>query len=105
MNILVKVVFPVDSGNAAVADPGFGATIQKIFADQKAEAVYFHPSGGQRAISYVSDVSDGSRIPSLVEPWWLRFRADVTLTTVLTPKEMEKAASGMAADVKKYSRA
>ncbi len=104
MNILVKVVFPVDSGNAAIADPGFGGIIQKIFADQKAEAVYFHPSGGQRAVSYVSDVSDGSRIPSLVEPWWLRFRADVTLTPVFTPKEMEKAVPGIAADVSKYYR-
>jgi hypothetical protein len=104
MNILVSVVFPVDSGNAAVADHGFGGIIQKIFADQKAESVYFHPSDGQRAISYVSDVSDGSRLPSLVEPWWLRFRADVTLTPVFTPAEMEKAVPGIVADVKKYYR-
>jgi hypothetical protein len=71
----------------------------------EAEAVHFGPIEGQRGFIYVTDLPDGSRIASVVEPWWLRLGADVTLAPVFNREEMQKAAPSIAATVAKYQTA
>jgi hypothetical protein len=102
MHVLVTVRFPLDAGNELISNPGFSKDLQEILASHQATSVYFTPSSGQRGLFYVTDVPDGSHIPAITEPWWLRTHADVTMTPVFTPDEMAKAAPGIAAAVSKY---
>ena len=37
------------------------------------------------------DLPDPSRIPSLAEPWFLSFNADVEFRVVMTPEELGRA--------------
>ena len=71
MRILIETEIPTEAGNNFVKNPSFGEKLQAIFQEQKAEAVYFHPRNGQRGITYVAQISDGSKIPWLLEPWWV----------------------------------
>jgi hypothetical protein len=102
MRFVVTVRMPVEAGDAFVSDPEFPHVIEGILADQKAEAVYFMPVDGQRGILYVTDVPDGSYIPSVVEPWWLRLKADVRVAPAFTREEMQKAGPRIGALVARY---
>jgi hypothetical protein len=102
MRLLVSVRLPAEKGNDFVANPEFVKKIEEILSAHKAEAVYFMPKDGQRSFFYVADVADGSRIPSIVEPWWMMSGADVTLQPVFSREEMQKAGPDIAAAAKKY---
>ncbi len=58
-------------------DGSAGARIQKIIGDTKPEAVYFTEYGGQRGAIMIVNVEDASKLPSISEPWFLGFDADV----------------------------
>ena len=48
MRVLLKVTFPVESGNEAVANGTLSQTVQSIVAEQKPEAVYFFAQDGKQ---------------------------------------------------------
>ena len=102
MRFLVTVRFPGEAGNNLVADPEFGSVIEDIVSEQRAEAVYFGPLEGQRAVFYVTDLREGSQIPAILEPWWLRTKAEVTVTPVFNRDEMKRASSDISNAVKRY---
>ncbi len=57
----------------------------------KPEAVYFTEQEGQRSVILIVDLPDPSKVPSLAEPWFLAFNADVEFHIVMTPEELQKA--------------
>jgi len=65
--------------------------LRRILEDIKPEAVYFTEQNGQRGAILILDVADPSKIPSVCEPWFLAFNADVELRIVMTPEELRKA--------------
>ena len=103
MRFLVTLDIDTKSGNALVTNPTFGEKLQSIFQEQKAEAVYFHPRNGNRGITYVAQITDGSKIPWLLEPWWVIGASRVEATPCFTPPEMAKAMPDVAALAKKYA--
>ena len=103
MRFLVTVRMPVEAGNAFIRDPKFGDKIKEILTAQKAEVAYFAATGGQRTCIYVIDMPEASKVPSVVEPWWLMVKADVELTPVMGADDLAKAGPDIAAAVKKYS--
>ena len=102
MRVMLKIEFPVESGNAAMKDASMPATITAILEEQKPEAVYFFDSNGKRAAIMIVEVSKGSDIPRMVEPWFLAFRASVELHPVMTLQELQEAGPSIAATVTKY---
>ena len=77
MRYLVRLRFPVDSGNAALRDPQFGAKLQQFLSDIKAEAAYFTAVDGQRGGYIVVNFDDASKIPAIAEPLFLWLKADI----------------------------
>jgi len=70
----------------ALADP-----LQEIIEAIKPEAVYFTEHNGSRGATLVVDVKQASDIPSLAEPWFLTFDADVDFRIAMTPEDLGRS--------------
>jgi hypothetical protein len=91
MKILQIVTFPHKEFNALVRDGSVGAKINRILETIKPESVYFTEHNGKRGAILLLDVPDPSRIPTLSEPWFLVFNADVHFQVAMTPIDLKNA--------------
>ena len=88
MRILLNVTIPHEDFNAAVRDGTAGSKLKRILDDLKPEAAYFTEHHGQRGVVLIVDLPDPSKIPSLAEPWFLTFRANVEFKMIMSPAEL-----------------
>jgi len=102
MRFLMKVSFPVESGNAAARKDGF-KSIQSILQKQNPEAVYFLAENGRRTGLLILNLEDASQIPEYAEPWFLAFNADIHLSPVMVPSDLQKAGPAIEEAVKSYA--
>jgi hypothetical protein len=91
MRILMHVKLPHEPFNTAVRKGTVGDTMQRILGELKPEAVYFTEYDGKRGAILIVDLADASKLPSLAEPWFLSFNADVTFHAVMSPDELGRA--------------
>jgi hypothetical protein len=91
MRVVLHVKIPHEPFNTAVRKGTAGDRIQQILAEIKPEAAYFTEYEGRRGAILVVDVADASKIPSLAEPFFLSFNADVEFHVTMTPEELGKA--------------
>ncbi len=90
MRMLMIVTVPHHKFNAAVKDGSAGARLGKILEAIKPESVYFTELCGKRTAVIVVDLPDASKIPSLAEPWFLTFEADVQFHPAMTPEDLKR---------------
>jgi hypothetical protein len=91
MRMLIHAKFPHEPFNTLVRSGKAGEVIQKVLAEIKPEAVYFTEYGGRRGSIFIVDISEASRIPSIAEPLFLNFNADVEFHPVMVPDELTRA--------------
>ncbi len=91
MRMLMNIIFPLEPFNSAVRDGTVGSKMKAILDQIKPEAVYFTEQNGQRGGILVVDVKDSSEIPSLAEPWYLTFEADVEFRVAMNPEDLARA--------------
>jgi hypothetical protein len=91
MKTIMIVSLPHQKFNAAVKDGTAGAKLKKLMDAIKPEAAYFTELCGKRTGILVVNLSDASQIPSLAEPWFLTFEADVQFRPTMTPADLERA--------------
>ena len=91
MRFLLTAKLDTLAGNKAVEDGTMGPRIQAMMQALKPEAAYFLEDEGVRTAILIVDVADASRIPSLVEPFFLGMNARVTLRAVMTAEDLGKA--------------
>lgn len=91
MRILVHVKIPHEPFNTAVRNGSAGKTIQRILDDIKPESVNFTEYNGRRGAVMIVDVADASKIPSISEPWFLLFNADVEFHIIMSPEDLGRA--------------
>jgi hypothetical protein len=89
--MLMNVKIPHCQFNAAVKDGSAGAKLKRILDHIKPQAAYFTEQDGTRGAILVVDVSDPSQIPSLAEPWFLTFSANVEFRVVMSPEDLAKS--------------
>jgi len=87
----MTIKFPHQQFNAAVKDGTAGSKLQRILEATKPEAVYFTSVDGHRTAVLVVDLPDPSKMPTLSEPWFLTFQADVDCRVVMTPDDLKRA--------------
>ncbi len=104
MKFLVKVTLPVEKGNAAIRDGSIGEKVQRIVGETKPEAVYFTVENGQRTQYVIVDIDDVKKMPSIAEPWWLLFNADVSISPVFTLQDMEAIGPSLEDIAKKWGQ-
>jgi hypothetical protein len=91
MRILLNVKLPHQQFNAAVKDGTAGSKLNRILEATKPEAVYFTEQDGRRSAILIVDLPDPSKIPSLSEPWFLTFQADVEGHVIMTLDDLKRA--------------
>ncbi len=91
MRALLDITFPHEPFNSLVREGIAGKKIRAILDAIKPEAVYFSEYDGKRGAIIVVDVPDASQIPSISEPWFLTFQADVVFRIAMTPEDLEKS--------------
>jgi hypothetical protein len=91
--MMVRYTLPHEPFNSAVRDGSVAQKMKKILDEQKPEAAYFMAHNGRRSALLIMDLPDASRIPSLTEPWFLTFNADVEVQPVMTQQDL--GASGL----------
>jgi len=91
--MMARFTLPHEPFNSAVRDGSAGQKMKKILDAQKPEAAYFMDYHGRRCAVLILDLPDPSKIPSLAEPWFLTFNADVELHAVMTAQDL--AAAGL----------
>ncbi len=101
MRMLVQVKIPHKEFNAAVTDGSAEEKLKRILEETKPEAVYFTEYNGQRGAMMIVDLPDPSGIPSLSEPWFLSFNANVEFHIIMTPEDLGRA--GLKALGKKWA--
>jgi hypothetical protein len=103
MKFMVKVTLPVEEGNAAIRDGSMMDKFQAIFDEVKPDAVYFAAENGQRTQYLIVDLDDPAKMPSMAEPWWLSFNADVSISPVFTLEDMEAIGPALGEVAQKWS--
>jgi len=91
MRMMQIVRIPHETFNEAVRDGSVGAKNKAILEEIKPEAVYFTETNGHRGAVLIVDVKKPSEIPSLAEPWFLTFNADVEFKIVMSPEDLAKS--------------
>ena len=91
MRILLDITLPHEPFNTLVRKGVVGKKLTDILDALKPEAVYFTERDGKRGAIMIVDMADASKIPSLAEPWFLSFNADVKFHPVMTPDDLKKA--------------
>ncbi len=102
MKFLVKVTLPTENASAAMRDGSIMEKMQRIFNETKPEAAYFATENGRRTQYIVVNVDDAKPLPSIAEPWWLLFNADVDILPVFTLQDMESMGPVLEGLVKKF---
>lgn len=93
MRMMVRFTVPHEPFNSAVRDGTAAQKMKKILDEQKPEAAYFMAHNGRRCAVLIVDLPDATKIPSLAEPWFLTFNADIEVQPVMTAQDL--AASGL----------
>ncbi len=91
MRMLLNVHIPHEPFNTAVREGTAGQTIARILEETKPEAVYFTEQNGTRGAILIIDVAKPSQVPSLAEPWFLKFNADCEFRIVMGPDDLKNA--------------
>src|SRR5437762_14228369 len=102
MRCLLKVLIPVETGNAAISDGSLPKTIESILADLNPEAAYFADENGKRTGFIFFYLKDTSQIPAVVEQWFLAFNAHIVIYSVMNLTDLNKAGLSIATPVQKY---
>jgi len=103
--MLLRVSIPVDAGNAAAKAGTLGSTVEQILADLKPEAAYWYADdSGNRSGSIVFDMKDPSEIPAVAEPWFLAFKARVSLRPIMNTQDLAKAGPSIGKAAKQYGK-
>ena len=91
MRTLMKVVFPHEPFNSYVRDGSINQRLNRVIAAIDPDAVYFTELEGKRAAMLVVDVPEDAGIPTIAEPLFLQFEADVELKVAMTLEDLGRS--------------
>ncbi len=91
MKMLLTVEIPHEPFNSLVKSGKAGETIKRILESIKPEASYFTEQDGTRGGVFVVNVNEGSDIPAIAEPFFLRLQANCKFRILMSPEDLQKA--------------
>lgn len=93
MRTMMRVIIPVEPGNAAIKSGRLPQVLTETMGRMKPEAAYFTADKGTRTAYFVLDVKDQSEMPSLAEPFFMEFNASVEFMPVMNADDLKKGLS------------
>ena len=91
MRVMMIARMPHKEFNAALKDGSVGQKMNAILEDLKPESVYFTEMNGLRTAVLVVNIEKSTQIPSVAEPWFLTFNADVEFHPTMSPEDLQQA--------------
>lgn len=91
MRMLFRASCPAEPFNTLVRKGTAGKIMGKILAAIKPEASYFTEIDGHRTVILIVDLESASQIPSIAEPFFLKFNAECKFRPVMSPDDLQKA--------------
>ena len=91
MRLLMNVKIPHEPFNTLLRKGQAGEIIQEIIKELKPDSIYFTEQGGTRGAVAIVNIENESEIPSLSEPFFLKFNADCEFRVVMSPEDLAKA--------------
>ncbi|MEV0532364.1 hypothetical protein [Kitasatospora sp. NPDC050463] len=88
MRALLEVTMDTETANKLIADGAVAEKFDRIMGELKPEAAYFFARGGRRSQIVVIDVADEASLPSICEPFWLEFNAEVDIHICMNAEEL-----------------
>lgn len=95
MRMMLRAVMDTDKANAARTSGKLPKVVEETLQRLKPEAAYFGPFQGRRACYIVFDMQDSSQLPSVAEPFFEEFGAEVELSPAMTPDDLRKGLSSL----------
>jgi hypothetical protein len=90
MRMMMKVQIDTEAGSKAIADGSLPQVMQQMMGRLKPEAAYFGPEDGVRTAFIVFDLQDPSELPSISEPFFNKFHANILLFPVMNQEDLQK---------------
>ena len=91
MRVMMIARMPHKEFNAALKAGSAGQKMNAILEDLKPESVYFTEMNGLRTAVLVVNIEKSTQIPSVAEPWFLTFNADVEFHPTMSPEDLQQA--------------
>jgi hypothetical protein len=91
MRMMLEVQMPHEPFNTLLRQGTAGKTLAEILDQLKPEAVYFTERDGKRGAVIVLNVEEPSRIPSIVEPFFLSFNADCRFHIAMSAQDLRNS--------------
>ena len=96
MKMLIDYELPHEPFNTLVKNGTAGSKMKQILEDINPEAIYFTERNGKRGGTIIVDVAEPSKLPSIAEPFFLSFNADLHWRMVFEPEDLANAVFGTA---------
>jgi hypothetical protein len=91
MKMLFDITLPHEPFNTLARQGIAGKKLAEILDATKPEAIYFTEQDGKRGAVAVMELAEPSSIPSLCEPWFLTFNAEVKCRIMMMPDDLRKS--------------
>jgi hypothetical protein len=93
MRIMARISMPVEAANQAIKDHRIAGIMQRAAERWKPEAMYFTTFDGRRTAFMIFDMADPADMPPFAEPFFMELDADVQMSPVMNPADLEKGLS------------
>ncbi|MFD0276962.1 hypothetical protein ACFVHB_24075 [Kitasatospora sp. NPDC127111] len=93
MRALLEISLDTPTANAVINERAVAEKFDRIMSALKPEAVYFFARNGRRSQIMVIDVPDEASLPSVCEPFWLEFNAEVDVHICMNADELREGLS------------
>ena len=90
MRTLLKVSMDVEKANRALNDGSMQKVMNSVMDRIRPEAAYFTTESGKRTALIIFDLSDSSQIPSIAEPFFSTFGAEIDFRPVMNREELTR---------------
>ena len=88
MRMMLRVQIPAETGNKTIKDGSLPKTMMRFIENFKPEGSYFVAEGGMRTAYFFFDMKDPTMIPSVAEPFFMTFGADIHIVPAMNAEDM-----------------
>ncbi|MFC9243042.1 DUF3303 family protein [Streptomyces sp. NPDC057136] len=95
MRVMLRAHLDTQVSNEALKNGQLQKVVEKMMEDLKPEAAYFGPSEGGRSCTFVFDMQDSSRMPSIAEPFFDQLGAKIEIQPVMNGEDLKKGLAAL----------
>jgi hypothetical protein len=95
---MLRARLDTQASNEALKNGALPKIMQTLTERLQPEAAYFGPCDGGRSCTFVFDMQDSSRLPSLTEPLLRDLGAEIEIQPVMNTEDLQKGLAALRED-------